>query len=82
MSTALFDTNAPKTTIRLGINSDLLRQAKALNIKFSQVAELAITDAVRKAKSQKWREENRDAIAAYNRRIEKEGLALEEYRMF
>jgi antitoxin CcdA len=31
-------------------------------------------------KEQQWNEENADFLAAYNRKVEEEGLALEEWR--
>ncbi len=82
MSTIHFDTKAPKKATNLSINSDLLRQAKELNINLSQQVEGYLSELVRKTKEQQWREENADAIAAYNERVEQDGLPLEQYRTF
>lgn len=82
MSTIHFDTSAPKKATNLSINSDLLRQAKELHINLSQTVEDCLAGVVREAKQQQWLAENADFIAAYNKRIEKEGLPLEQYRTF
>jgi antitoxin CcdA len=82
MSSIHFDTSAPKKATNLSINSDLLRQAKELHINLSQTVEDHLANVVREAKQQQWLAENAGFIAAYNKRIEKEGLPLEQYRTF
>lgn len=82
MSTICFDTAAPKKATNLSINSDLLRQAKELNINLSQTVEQILSGVVREAKQQKWRADHAEFIAAYNKRLEAEGLPLEQYRTF
>jgi antitoxin CcdA len=82
MSTLHFDITAPKKATNLSINSDLLRQAKELNINLSQQVEGYLSELVRKAKEQQWLTENADAIAAYNERIEKDGVFSEGLRRF
>jgi len=82
MSTAHFDTTAAKKATNLSINSDLLRQAKELNINLSQTLEKSLAEVVREAKQQQWQVENADFISAYNKRVEAEGLPLEQYRSF
>jgi antitoxin CcdA len=82
MSTLHFDASAPKKATNLSINSDLLRQAKELNINLSQQVEGYLSELVRKAKEQQWLAENAEAIAAYNERIEKNGVFSEGLRRF
>ena len=82
MATLHFDTSAPKKATNLSINSDLLRQAKALHINLSQQVEGYLSELVREAKQQQWLAENADAITAYNERIEKEGVFSEGLRRF
>lgn len=82
MSTIHFDTSAPKKATNLSINSDLLRQAKELNINLSQQVEKYLSELVREAKQQQWREENAEFIAAYNKRIEAEGVFSDGLRRF
>ncbi|MBW8076644.1 MAG: type II toxin-antitoxin system CcdA family antitoxin [Gallionella sp.] len=82
MSNIHFDTSAPKKATNLSINSDLLRQAKELHINLSQTVEDYLASVVREAKQQQWLAENADFIAAYNERVEKDGLPLAQYRTF
>lgn len=53
-----------------------MKEAKHLCLNTSRAAEEGIERAVRKAKEAAWREENREAIAAYNERIAREGTLL------
>jgi antitoxin CcdA len=82
MSTIHFDTTAPKKATNLSINSDLLRQAKELNINLSQKVEQYLSEVVREAKQQQWLTENQEAIAAYNERIEANGVFSDGLRKF
>ncbi|MDD5057017.1 MAG: type II toxin-antitoxin system CcdA family antitoxin [Sideroxydans sp.] len=82
MSAICFDTTAPKKATNLSINSDLLRQAKELNINLSQTVEQLLSGVVREAKEQQWRADHAGFIAAYNKHLEAEGLPLEQYRTF
>jgi antitoxin CcdA len=66
----------------LSLNSELLAQARALDINLSRAAEEGIAKAVKTERERRWLEENADAIKAYNDYIEKNGLPLEEYRTF
>ncbi len=82
MTIAHFDTTAPKKATNLSINSDLLRQARELHINLSQTVEDYLAGLVREAKRQQWLTENAEAIAAYNERIEKDGVFSEGLRRF
>jgi len=73
MQTNFYDSNAPKKSTNLSINSDLLRQAKERRINISQALELRLAELLREEKSRAWKEENREAIIDYNRRVEASG---------
>lgn len=60
--------------VSLTVSEDLLEDARALSINLSQAAEGGIEDAVKSAREQAWREENRKAIAEYNAWIERDGV--------
>ena len=60
--------NAPKRPINLSLNA-------------SQNADVLLAVQVRH-RWQRWNDDNREAIAAYNERIEREGLTLKKYRTF
>jgi antitoxin CcdA len=74
MQVNLYDPNAPKKSTNLSINSDLLRQAKGYRINLSKALEQRLVEMLLEEKRRRWREENRDAIEAYNRRIEAGGV--------
>jgi antitoxin CcdA len=82
MQTNIFDPNAPKKSTNLSINSDLLRQAKERRINISQALELRLAELLREEKSRRWKEENREAIEDYNRRIEGRGAFSDGLRRF
>lgn len=82
MQTKFFDSNAPKKSTNLSINSDLLRQAKERRINISQALEQRLAELLREEKSRRWKEENREAIEDYNRRIEAHGTFSDGLRRF
>lgn len=64
------------------IDSALVEEAKALGLNLSQLAEEALAKAVAEEKSRLWKEENREALEAWNEHVEKNGLPLAKYRLF
>lgn len=82
MALVHFDTTAPKKATNLSINSDLLRQTRELNINLSQTVEDYLSELVREAKRKQWLAENAEAIAAYNERIERDGVFSDGLRRF
>ena len=82
MQTNFYDPNAPKKSTNLSINSDLLRQAKEHRINISQALELRLVELLREEQSRTWKEENREAIEDYNRRIEAHGTFGDGLRRF
>lgn len=79
---ALFDPKSPKKACNVSINEDLLRQAKELGINLSQTLEAGLEQRVREAKAKAWAEENKDAIAAYNRYVAEHGVWSDGLRPF
>ncbi len=71
-----------KKATNLSLDQELLKDAKALGVNISQAAEKGVSEAVRKAKGEAWLAENREALVAWGEWVEKNGLPLEEYRMF
>lgn len=78
----IFDTTAPKKSTHLSINSDLLRQAKELEINLSQTLEEHLADLILQHRRQLWQVENREAIEAYNRKVAERGVFCEQVRKF
>lgn len=60
----------------------MLTEAKALGINISQACDQYLRELVRGERERRWREENAEFIAAYNQKVEKEGLPLEKWRAF
>ena len=73
---------APKRPTNLTLNSDLLHQAKALDINLSQVLEQALDAVVKQKKAAQWLEKNREAIAHCNADTEKNGMFSNGLRSF
>jgi len=71
-----------KRAANLSVNAGLLDEAKALEINLSATFERALEEAVRARKRERWLAENRDAIAAYNERIERDGMFSDGLRSF
>jgi antitoxin CcdA len=74
--------SASRKAANLSLDSELLSQARDLDINLSRAAEDGIAKAVKAERERRWKEENAEAIKAYNEYIEKNGLPLEEYRTF
>ena len=68
------DPKAPKKAVNLSINSDLLRQARELGVNLSKTLESELEQLIRAERARRWQEENREAIEAHNRFVEKYGL--------
>jgi len=66
----------------LSLDSELLREAKALGINVSRSAEAGIKAAVRHQKQMDWLEDNAAALASSNKYVEEQGLPLSQYRQF
>jgi antitoxin CcdA len=57
----------------------LVALAKELNVNISQACETGLAAQVREARAAKWLEENREAIAAYDKWVEENGVTLERF---
>ncbi len=78
----LYDPEAPKKPTNLSINSDLLMQARSQKINLSATLEQALKITLGKKEAEKWKLENKSAIAEYNAFVEKNGCFGDEYRSF
>jgi antitoxin CcdA len=74
--------NAPKRAINLSLNSKVIEMAKEMGLNISQTVDQLLTEEVMRQYWQRWQHENAEAIAAYNERIEREGLFSDRYRTF
>jgi antitoxin CcdA len=74
--------DSPKRATNLTLNAKVLDTAKELGMNISATVDELLTAEVQRRYWQRWNEDNKDAIADYNARIEREGLPLAKYRSF
>jgi antitoxin CcdA len=77
MSKPLFDAAAKKRTVSLTLNSDLYAKAKAEGINASQVAEVALAEALAAQVALTAKIEIQHDLHAYNVYVEKHGSPAE-----
>ncbi|MBP6724814.1 MAG: type II toxin-antitoxin system CcdA family antitoxin [Halioglobus sp.] len=78
----IYNAAAPRTSIPLTINSDLLIKSRALNINLSAALEKALIQQLAEHARGQWIELNRNAIRSYNEFVEKNVCFGDEYRDF
>jgi antitoxin CcdA len=71
-----------KKAVNLRIDRALIDQAKAMRINLSQLLESSLEEILRQKQQQIWMADNRDAIDAYNHRVETRGLFSRGLRRF
>ena len=69
-----------KKPTNVSVNEGLLRDARALDINLSATLEKALEAEVRARKRERWLQENREAIAAYNAFVEENGIFSPMFR--
>jgi antitoxin CcdA len=74
--------NAPKKATNLSLNSKVLQAAREMGMNLSQTVDGLLAEEVKRRYWEKWREDNKQAMLAYNERIAREGLPLAKYRTF
>jgi antitoxin CcdA len=74
--------SAPKRATNVSVRSDLLSAARAAGVNLSATLERALIEELAEGKRKKWREDNRDSIAAYNEHIDKCGAFSDDVRSF
>lgn len=77
-----FDSQAPKKPTNVSINSDLLVKARNLKINLSSTLEAALAELVNAKQRELWRNQNKNAIEAYNQLVEDQGTFSDELRSF
>ena len=74
--------DSPKRATNLSLNAKVLDAARDLGMNLSATVDALLAEEVRKRYWARWNEDNKDAVAHYNARIEREGLPLARYRTF
>ena len=75
-------TNAVRQPANLSIDSQLMAEAKGLNVNVSRAAEAGIAEAVAAEKTRLWKLENRATMNAWNDYVDKHGIPLAGHRQF
>jgi antitoxin CcdA len=73
---------ATRKPTNVSLPFDLLDRAKELDINISRASERGLREEVHAAEARVWAAENAGFIAEMNARIERDGLPLDEHRMF
>lgn len=68
--------------VNLTLDADVAKEARALGLNMSRLAEAAIIEAAKAERNRLWREANTAAIDAYAGEVAREGLPLSQYRGF
>ena len=76
------DRSVAKRATNVSIRSDLLDAARDAGVNLSATLERALADELANVRRARWREENRDAIAAYNEYVEAHGTFSDGIRSF
>jgi antitoxin CcdA len=69
-----------KRAVNVSIRADLVEEAKAFGTNISAVVERALEEEHRERRREKWRQENRPAIEAWNHWVEENGIPFEELK--
>mgnify|MGYP001018252057 CR=1 FL=1 len=72
--------NPARKAANLSIRSDLLEEARALDINLSREFEKHLEQVVRERRAEQWKRDNREAIEAYNAFIKEHGVWSDEFR--
>ena len=71
-----------KRPTNLSLSGNVLDMARELGMNISQTVDTLLAEEVQRRYWARWNEDNKQAIADYNARIEREGLPLAKYRTF
>lgn len=74
--------SASKRPANVSVRAELLDKAKRLGINLSRTLEDRLAELVREAEGREWLAQNRRALDAYNKRIEREGVWSDGLRGF
>lgn len=74
--------SVPKRAANVSVRRDLLEAARAAGVNLSATLERALIAELSELQGQRWREENREAIAAYNEHVAKHGTYSDGARRF
>lgn len=68
-----------RRAVNLSLDAQLVEEARELGIPLSATVEEALRERVRAVREARWHEENREAIAEYNARVDRDGTFGEPF---
>lgn len=71
-----------KRPVNLSINARTLDLAKEMGMNLSKTVDAFLQEEVKRRYWEKWRDDNKEAFAAYNERVAKDGIWGAKYRTF
>ena len=71
-----------RKSVNLTMDTGIVAAAREAGVNLSQVSEAAVRKAWKEIREAQWRKENREALEGWNRWVDKNGLPLENYRLF
>jgi antitoxin CcdA len=71
---------AAKRAVNVSIDAELVAEAKAFGTNISAVLDAALRAAHREKRAALWREENGEAVTAWNDYVQANGLWADKYR--
>ncbi|MFC7459607.1 type II toxin-antitoxin system CcdA family antitoxin [Hydrogenophaga defluvii] len=74
--------NGPKKATNLTLNAKVLEMAKSMGMNISQTVDALLAKEVERRYWERWNEDNKEAVAAYNERIRRDGIWGSQYRSF
>jgi antitoxin CcdA len=66
----------------LTLDPKVLEMARELGLNISQTVNTLLAEEVKRLYWEKWKDENKDAVEAYNARVRKHGIWGAKYRTF
>ncbi|NYT45853.1 type II toxin-antitoxin system CcdA family antitoxin [Alcaligenaceae bacterium] len=82
MRVSITKPSSRKRATNITLSVDVYEDAKALGINLSQTCDRLLREAINAEKANSWAVEHRDFVSAYNDSVEKDGLALSQWRTF
>lgn len=82
MEPAVQEKSARKKPTNVTVRADLLEIARQDGLNLSSMLENSLLEYCRKKREMQWLEENKEGIAAYNERIDRNGIFGAKFRRF
>nr|WP_315252891.1 type II toxin-antitoxin system CcdA family antitoxin [uncultured Duganella sp.] len=76
--------NSPKLkkATNISLSWDVYQEAKQFGLNISQLAEQKLREEIALHRERQWNEQHAKFLSLYNKNVEEEGVALQEWRTF